>query len=311
MTQELEGQEQWEGSTIQLESEYDYVIRALSTRPVKIEGDDFVTSIARTALEDAADQVNSSGLWINEEHLGFMPPQGICSLAEVVDTEDNEADLILYGTRLPLDLAANSQDLLSGIADLPRAECPDLSASVAFCRRNFDPEVVEDIIRESDGKAHPTERHSELPLLEISIYLSVVWGAKQFFGSFLKKLGESAGEALAAKVKSWAKRSKEPDRPVIFCIVFELSDGSEIEGFVVSTLDELETRVDSALNAAEQLAAFAGLQNDQEIIPNLKKAVYFCDDGQWHLGWFTDGSVISCTEWFLENRPDVDELLGR
>lgn len=90
-----------------------------------------------------------------------------------------------------------------------------------------------------------------------------------------------------------------------------MADGSSICGYELAAKGDVEEATDSMIKASETLAALAGMQNELRLFPAMKEAVFFLDDGQWHLGWWTDGETVFQTEWFERNPPDIDGILGR
>lgn len=289
----------------------EYEMYVASTRPVRLVGDDFDTMLARSALESIVDQVDSKCIWILNEHLEHLPPIGVCKRAEIREAEDGEAELYYYGVEVPKIYGQGLGDLQNIISQLPESDCPDISVELTYSRRNFDQGYGAIIESESNGVAKPVERQSALPPLEFALLIPVIWGASKFLGAFLSKLGEAAFEGLSAKMASWSKRSKDPNRTVVFQLVFRLSDGNEVCGFVLAPPDMVEYAVEEALVASGDLATIAGLLQEQQLLPDMKKAAFFLDGNTWQLGWWTDGSETIITEWFLNFNPDIEGILGR
>ena len=201
--------------------------------------------------------------------------------------------------------------MLDATTALPSAAAPDLAVRILYDRRNFDPGVADVIEEESGGLAFPLERQSEFPPLEYVIAIPVVWGAVRFFGAFFDELGRAAGQGLSTKIASWTGESKDPSRTSVLKLDFELPHGAHLAGFVFAARGEIEPAVDDLLGAAEGLATIAGLQKDSGVLPGMKLAAYFLDEGEWELGWWTDGDSVIITNWFKENPPDVEGVLGR
>ncbi|MYB24182.1 MAG: hypothetical protein F4X37_03585 [Acidimicrobiia bacterium] len=200
--------------------------------------------------------------------------------------------------------------MIGTLSTLQTSDCPALSVTTAFSRRNFSRDIATEISQDSDVKATPLERHAALPPLEYVLTILVVWGAMRFVGSFLDELGKAVGQSFATKLSSWSKRSREPERTVIFALSFELPAGGSLDGFILAPAAELESAIDSALSASEQLAEIAGVQNEFCIFPDIKRAVFFLHGSVWRLGWWTDGERTILTEWFRENPPDITGILG-
>ena len=289
----------------------EYEALVATTRSVQLPGDEFKTSFAREALEDMVRQIEETCVWLNVEHLGFLPPSGRWRHAEIREADDGESELFFRGGELPQYLSDAELDQSPFPADLPVASTPDLSLKLTYDRRNFTPEVAAAIEAESDGLASPVERWAELPPIEYSLVIPVVWGATQFMGSFLKELGRAAGAGLAARIGAWTKRSRQPDRTVVFTLDFELPDGGHVCGFALAPPDDVEVAVDNALLAVEDLAAIAGAVAQLGMLPDVKQAAYFLDGDHWHLGWWSDGERVIRTPWFEANPPDIQGVLGR
>ena len=286
-------------------------VRIASTRPVQLTGDDFVTSISRSALDDMVCSIEQSAVWVMVEHLDFLPPLGRQRHARVLEAADGEAELYVQTDvdmpRLLAEVGPNIRDTSNA---LPSAAAPDLTVRILYDRRNFAPSAADVIEEESGGLAFPVERQAELPPLEWVIAIPVVWGAARFSGAFLDELGRAAGQGLSAKIASWTRKSREPSRTSVLKLDCELPDGAHLAGFLFAAPGEIEPAVDDLFEAAEGLATIAGLQSDRGVLPGMKLAAYFLDEGEWQLGWWTDGNSINITNWFTENPPDVEGVLG-
>ena len=276
-----------------------------------MRGDDFVTSFSRSALDDMARSIEQSGVWVTVEHLDFLPPLGRQRHARVIEAADGEADLyVQLDGDMPRLLVEDGPNLLDATNALPPAAAPDLTVRILYDRRNFAPGAADVIDKESGGLARPLERHAELPPLEYVVAIPVVWGAVRFFGAFLDELGRAAGQRLSTKVASWTGESRDPSRTAVLKLEFELPDGAHVAGFAFAAPGEVESAMDDLLEAAEGLATIAGLQRDSGVLPGMKLAAYFLDEGEWQLGWWADGAGIAITNWFTENPPDVQGVLG-
>ena len=282
-----------------------------STRLVRLRGEDRVVGFAREALEGMASQISQGFVPLNYEHLLFLPPVGRITTATVRVADDGESELHIEGHNLSTYAIVDGPDVLAIANDLPEIFSPELSIELNYTPRNFDEDVAREIIEDCGDIARPDERWAELPPLEFAILIPVVWGAAKFAGSLLGALGQATGEALVAKMGSWARRSKQPNRTVIFALKFQLPDGANVCGYVLASPDNFESAIGSVLEASEELAVIAGLQNQTKVFPAMKDAAFFFDEGQWHLGWWTDGESVFCTAWFEGNPPDIDGVLGR
>lgn len=281
-----------------------------STRPVRLLGDDHLTAFSKQALTSIVDQISDNYVWINNEHLTFLPPLGRLTRADVREAEDGETELHVFGCSIPQYVIEKEPPLLDALSRLPTSDTPSLSVTTLFSRRNFTRDVAAAIVQDFDGMATPIERQAALPPLEYILVIPVLWGATRFVGSFLDELGKAVGQSFASKISSWSKRSKDPERTAVFALSFELPDGGMIDGFILALPVELESSVDSALSASEQLAEIAGVQNEFCIFPNMKRAAYFLHGSVWRLGWWTDGEQTVLTEWFRSNPPDITGVIG-
>ena len=255
--------------------------------------------------------IEQSAVWVMVEHLDFLPPLGRQRHARVLEAADGEAELYVQTDvdmpRLLAEVGPNIRDTSNA---LPSAAAPDLTVRILYDRRNFAPSAADVIEEESGGLAFPVERQAELPPLEWVIAIPVVWGAARFSGAFLDELGRAAGQGLSAKIASWTRKSREPSRTSVLKLDCELPDGAHLAGFLFAAPGEIEPAVDDLFEAAEGLATIAGLQSDRGVLPGMKLAAYFLDEGEWQLGWWTDGNSINITNWFTENPPDVEGVLG-
>ena len=287
-------------------------VRIASTRPVQLRGDDFRTRISRSALDDMVHSIEQSAVWVMVEHLDFLPPLGRQRHARVIEAADGEAELyVRTDVDMPRLLAESAPSILDAINALPSAAAPDLELRILYDRRNFAPGVADAIEEESGGLAFALEQQAELPPIQYVIAIPVVWGAARFLGAFFDELGRAAGQGLSTKIASWTGKSRDPSRTSVLRLDFELPRGAHLAGFVFAAPGEIEPAVDDLLEAAEGLATIAGLQRDSGVLPGMKLAAYFLDKGEWHLGWWTDGASVIVTNWFTENPPDVEGVLGR
>ena len=256
-------------------------------------------------------RIEQSAVWVMVEHLDFLPPLGRQRHAQVIEAADGEAALyVRIDGNMPRLLAEDAPNNLGPTNALPPATAPELALRILYDRRNFRSAVADVIEEESGGLAVPLERHAELPPLEYVVAIPVVWGAARFFGAFFDELGRVAGQGLSTRIASWTGESKDPSRTSVLKLDFELPDGAHLTGFVFAAPGEIEPAVDDLLGAAEGLATIAGLQRDSAILPGMKLAACFLHEGEWQLGWWTDGDRVIVTNWFTENPPDVQGVLG-
>ena len=117
-----------------------------STRPVQLKGDDFLTMISRSALDDMVRSLEQSAVWVMVEHLDFLPPLGRQRHARVLETPDGEAELyVRTDVDMPRLLAGVGPDTLDASNLLPSAAVPDLTMQILYDRRNFAPGAADAI----------------------------------------------------------------------------------------------------------------------------------------------------------------------
>lgn len=294
----------------------DYVARAISTRPVEIEGTDHMTVVTRDALDGMAAQIAEGFIPIVVEHLSYIPPIGRWHTGEVVEAPDGEFELELRGSALRqlVPVGDDPPDPLAVVDGLPAAGPLTLTAELRYEARNFDYDVNGDLRQGPPFPLKEEHQWAELPPLIWTLSIPVVWGAIKFAGSFFETLGKESGEAVARWIRAAWDRSKEPDRDRMLSIEFSLDDGSVIYGFIpCSCKHEGDTHPEllDGLDGAGTLASFAGLQQERGALPGMKRAAFMFHDGTWHLAWWTDGESVFRTRWFDEHMPDPAGILGR
>lgn len=288
-----------------------YRARVITTRPITARGDDHVTVFTSECLHSMARQVREGVVWLNVEHLSFLPPLGRWRDGEVIVCDDGEEELFFSGEGLPhywAEYVEAARDEF--LARLPTNESPALSVELSYDRRNFDRATAEQLESDFDIPTHRRDRWAELPPLEYILTIPVAWGAAKFAGSFLDALGRAAGEGVVAKLRSWAKRSKKPDRSMVLVIEFKISHQSSMRGVVIAPTSEGSCLLERAWENIELLATLAGLQAEQDVLPQMVDSVFFFDGERWRLAWWTDGERVIKTVWFQENPPDTTGLHG-
>jgi hypothetical protein len=289
-----------------------YRALVVSTRPIQARGDGHVTKFASECLYDMARQVRTGCVWLNVEHLSVLPPLGRWRDAQVELCEDGEEELFFTGGELPHYVADfDASALRRVVAGLPVSSAPTIAAELHYDRRNYDVATARDIEQECDCPAQGRERWAELPPLEFALAIPVVWGAARFAGSFLDELGRAAGQAMVSKVRSWAGRSKNPNRSHVFVVQFRLDEHTTMRGCVVIPPSDPNNLLQRAWDTVETLATLAGLQADHDFLPGMVDSAFFFDGDHWQLGWWTDGEHVVETTWLRNNPPDANGILGR
>ncbi|WP_419554438.1 hypothetical protein [Candidatus Poriferisodalis sp.] len=281
----------------------------LSTRPVDFPEDGHSVCFTRDALEGVAAQINERQIPLNREHLRFVPPLGHVTSAQVEEAEDGEFELHVKGTYVTQTVEERDLDLSLSSDGLLNAADVQLQINVEFTPRNFDPDVATEIADHLGDKARQNERWAELPPLEFALVVPMLWGAVRFAGAFFDALGQAAGQSLASKVASWCRRSRQPERVPVIAIYFEMPNGRFVSGYSISSGRDAESAVSQLLQHAECLAEIAGFLSQSQILPGMRDAAFFLQDGEWQLGWWNDDRNVYETSWFRGNRPDLSQFL--
>jgi hypothetical protein len=290
----------------------DYVARAMSTRPVQIEGTDYIT---REALDGMAAQVAEGFIPITVEHLSYIPPIGRWHSAEVIEAPDGEFDLELRGSPLRqlVPVGHDPADVLLLVDGLHEVESPTTEAQLQYEARNF---TADDVAALQEAPPFPLKEEykwSNLPPLIWTLSIPVLWGACKFAGSFFETLGKESAESVAQWLRAAWNRSKEADRDRMLTLEFTLSDGSLIYGFIPCgrRSEDTDQSLIAGLDQANTLASFAGLQQQHGVFPGMKRAAFIFLDDRWNLAWWTDGTAVYRMHWFDRHLPDPAGYLGR
>lgn len=298
------------------EPPYEIVARGMTTRPIRIAGDQFDTVITREALEDMARQVRQKHVPMTPEHLSYLGPMGRWVNAEVVDLPDGHSELRMYGEFIDSFSPRHADPpILLQLNNLPESDLPDvLDLTCAVELRIFEDGDHSAIKESAPFAISHQNRWAELPPLEWVLLIPVVWGATKFAGAFLSELGRSSAESVVDWLKKWSGRAQENDRDWIVTLRFELEDGSAVSGYVpVAAHNEQSARdLISALESAGVVASLAGAQSEQRILGEVEEVavIYDREDG-WQLGWWSDGERVFKTLWFDKNKPAPERFLGR
>ena len=285
-----------------------------STHARRLRGEAHATRLTRPALEGMAAQINEEGIPVLIEHLGFLPPLGYVSRAWVRDTEDDESELCVEMPLIPTRPVETNLDCSIDLTALPTTSAMIPSIEITYDRANFDSKTLREIENSTSESVRPTERWAELPPLYFELLVPVAWGAGVFATALLARLGTLCADALNRKFSSWvaamARRSKDPTRSIIVEFVFVCPDDGRLSGFILAPVNEIAAAVEAGFQRIEELAAIAGVQAESNIFPRMRRAAYFFHNNAWHLGWWTDGTNVTITPWYLENPPDTLAALG-
>jgi hypothetical protein len=288
------------------------VVRGPSTRAVRLKGEDYLVSFTRDALASAVEQVQSGYVRMNVEHLSYLPPVGHWHRAAVEDDDDGHSQLVMYGHRLPMHRTA---DVI--LPEWPRQGPPGPAsvsgAQIGLEPRNFEPEVWEHLKKECPLSVREHAAWSSLPPLLWLISIPVTWGAAQFTGSFLKRLGEGAASGLASWIQDHARRARDSSRDNLVEIRFDTAQNLSVSGFLPfnahtkAAIDELR----QCLDGLGPLASFAGWMNGNEHPSEVRLVAFFYQDGVWNLAWWASPDSSHITKWFENHYPDPERFPGR
>jgi hypothetical protein len=291
----------------------DYVVRALSTRPVRISGEQHLTRFTRGALEDIVQQVRRGFLPMTVEHLDYIPPIARWFDGEVREAEDGEWELMLHGRELSRYQPEGDDPRPLELVDrLPESSVDDIEVSLGLEPRNYPRGEWAQLAREAPFPVKEDTKWADLPPLIYAVSVLVTWGAIKFAGPFLEQLGRNTADALTAWLRKAKGKALNSDRTALVEFNFELPNGSRIMAFI--PMDESSGNVQQladALSTVGEVASFAGLQSANEVLPRMRQAAYIYDDGAWMLAWWTDGDDLFITNWYRQNAPDASIFLGR
>jgi hypothetical protein len=278
-----------------------------------------VVRLSLEALEGMAEQVRTGFIPIVIEHLSILPPSGRWHHAEIVEADDGAQELVLRG-RLFRTLSPSGDDP-DPLALLPpgrsSADVTPVISSIGFEPRNFDPMALEHARKSAPVEVEEEHRWSELPPLEWTLAVPVIWGATKFMGSFLDEIGRESARAIVKWIANLATHAKDAHRDRIIALQFELPGGDPIGpliyGFVpIEPTDDITARLLPALEAATDIAELAGAQAELRVMGDLKQAAFIWKDDKWRLAWsVVDDDAVRVTNWFLANEPDPARFLGR
>jgi hypothetical protein len=294
----------------------EYTAKVASTRAVHVAGYDHLMAFSRGALEGMAEQMRTEFVSMSIEHLPFLPPIGRWYDGEVIDAADGEAELIVKGRELRHYVSrSDDPEPLKGVASLPEGRPEEVvSVHLGFERRNFDPDVVDEIAKTCPIPTKEEFRWSGLPPIEWIIAVPVTWGAVKFTGAFFDELGHTAARGLVTWIKRFSAKARAATRDRIVTIAFELDDRRAVHAIVPLSIKESaedDAKLGKALETVGDIAAFAGAAKEGLVSEvGLVRAVFLYDGDNWKFAWSTDGERIYRTKWFQEHEPDPSLYLG-
>lgn len=289
------------------------VVRGLSTRPREVLGAGYKESFAREALVGAAEQVASGYVRMDVEHLSFLPPLARWHRADVEDDDEGESQLVMYGHYLPLRGAADFS-LPAGDDSDGNSQGPEqlVDVTVGIEPRNFEPDVWDSLRTTSPLPVVEQAARSILPPLIWTLSVPVVWGVAQFTGSFLKRLGEAAGDRLVKWISDHARRARDSSRDNMVEVEFVVARNVAVSAFIEltpSAKDSVE-ELRRGLDGLGPVANFAGGMKDSPDSAHVRLAAFFYRNGEWNLGWWATEEAAHLTDWFQHNYPDPKRFLG-
>jgi hypothetical protein len=296
--------------------ETDVVAKLASTRPTTLTTGERVV-IARSALENMAEQISSGFVPMTVEHLSMFPPVGRWYAAEIVRADDGSDELIAHARFLkrlhPIGADPDPWYFVSTAGTLSDPPAAVEIEAVSFEPRGFDRARLEEFLPSAPVKVVEEARWSTLPPIEWALSIPVIWGATRFLGSFLDTLGREAAVSLGGWLRQLSDAAKDPERDRILALRFVISSGPLIVAFIpISEAEDFEKEALAALDAAGIVAELAGAQSAASVLGDVREAAFLWADGTWHLAWWVaDDDAVRVTNWFLANEPDPSRFLGR
>ena len=282
-----------------------------TTRVTRLRSGEFV-SFTRGALEGMVDQVRSSFIPANVEHLSYLPPWGRVSNATVETAEDGHAELYLHQVELPQG-GTSDLTLRDELEDLDLwQDAPSTRPSIGIDSRNFEPGTWRELTGSSAVPLKDTPRWSSLSPLIWTLTIPVTWGLVKFAGAFFERLGGGAADGLVSWISQAAKRTKMPDRESLIEIRFETDAGMVVSGFVPfdAGSDKAIETLRNSLNRLGSLAQYAGAVAAGQA-QDLQLAAFIYEDAAWRLAWWAAPDHVYIAPWFVKNCPDPSRFLGR
>jgi hypothetical protein len=281
-----------------------------TTRIVTLETGESVR-FARSALDDAAQQVTENFVPLGTEHLSYLPPLGRVYAAEVVEDDEGHADLYFLARELPRGW---TQDFLLD-KQLPAGElAKDLGEiEVTVEPRNFESAEWAEVVACSPVEVRQGSAWSSLPPLIWLISIPVTWGVAQFMGGFLQHFGQVSAGKLGEWITQSARRARDADRDSLVEVRFETATRLVVTAFIPlaantgTALDELR----SGLDGLGPLAQFAGRLTVEDSESEIQLICFIYDEGSWRLGWWASPDAVYISPWMTQHCPDPRRFLGR
>jgi hypothetical protein len=179
----------------------------MSTRAVQLTSGEMV-SFSREALDRAAQQVSSGFIPIGIEHLGYLPPRGRLTRAEVETNAEGHSELVMYGQTLRF-LRAGEMSLGAAVLEAVGPVEVLSDVTIAAEPRNYSRNDWQEIVAASPVPVIEKAAWSDLPALIWMLSIPVTWGAVRFAGSFFDRLGAVAADGFMAWIKRAAAKAKQ------------------------------------------------------------------------------------------------------
>jgi hypothetical protein len=294
-----------------------YRVKALTTRPVVVAGDEHMTAFTKEALESLAKQMRESFIPASLEHLSFLPPVARWVDGEVTVADDGESELTLDGEDLRQFVAQGPvPDPLMDVDALEIFSPPsgEIPVEVRYEGRNFDSEALTLVMGDCPLPTTEELRWSALPPIEWILAIPVMWGAVKFAGGFFDELGHASARRVAGWLCHASSKAKAAERDRIVTVDFEITCGRSVHAIIPVKADapEQEIVLENALNSLGGVASLAGMIRDgKSPLPGVERATFMFDGTAWQLAWWTDGKSVYRTAWFEHNKPDPARFLGR
>lgn len=284
----------------------------MSTRAVQLTSGE-VVSFSREALDRTAQQVSTGLIPIGIEHLGYLPPRGRLTHADVETNAEGHSELVMYGQALRF-LRAGEMSLGAAVLEAigPVEVLSDMT--IAAEPRNYSRDDWQEIVAASPIPVIEKAAWSDLPALIWMLSIPVTWGAVRFAGSFFDRLGAVAADGFMAWIRRAAAKAKESEREILVEIRFYMKDGGPaVLGFAPldAQSDTSIAALRAAIDQAGSLAEFAGSVAAGRQPHELRQCAFLWDISKWRLAWWATDEAVFVTPWFSENYPDPQRFLGR
>ena len=269
--------------------------------------------MAREALEDMAEQINGNRFFpLTVEHLAFEPPVGRLIDAELLTDAAGVTFLRAKRQLIRPEVVDTEWDAV-GAPDAADESVLDnrISVSLQLEKRNYPSDVLEELKSESPITVGEFSAYSQLPPLEYLFVFTLGLGGlclREYLKGFFGELGKLSAQNLASFIRRFAARALSPERTRVVTFRFEgLPQEVIVTGHI---LDDGANDLARQLQDVPELGQLAEA-TVQELPTGLVQAAFIHDGECWRLAWYvTDGPAVFRTQWFSENEPPYEDVLG-